>query len=995
MSIVVAIIVGLIISAVAMVLSELLRPKPKIEEARPKGQGDFQFPTAIEGRKVPIVFGTVKLTGPNVVWYGDFRQVAVKHTVKTGMWSKKRIVRGYRYYFGMQLAICRGEIDALLRIWVGDKVVATGNFGDLDAILVDDLKLFGGDDFGGGGMQGEFDLHVGTETALADVYLLTQQGGASTTPGYRGTAYVVWRGPAADLPSGFTAFSLFGLIGNQTTIEPWAFEVKRIPTSLGGVSTDQLVNGFDSNPMQVVFELLTDTDWGFGFPSTDVDVAGFLAAQVTLKSEGNGFSFILDRTMEAVDFLKELERQVGGIVFFDQITGLFKINLARGGFDIDTIPQVDASPDGNVIEVKEFTRGTWEETVNQVRVAFTDRSRDYFDTFTPAPDLGNQRIQGGEQVISEYSFPGVKDAFLASKLATRELMEFSVPIAKATVVVDRSLFALAPVDAVAFTDPTLNITKLAMRILNIDFGSIDSGKITLALIQDTFGDFTPFTVPNDDTLWVPPVQEADPIPLIDSLVFEAPRGFMLARDNDGFPGTIDRIWAGGRAQTGTEVSIRLFNRNDPTDPSTQAFVDSGEVFEFFFIGTLGVALSNDRANPSTGPIRLDVNPDSLADLLEALNRFPTPAASDIGNNLVNLIQIEGEFLAVTSVVDQTTFLDLETVYSGLLDTVVVPHALGVPVFLLFVGGGLTDATIPRGNKVDFQLRPESRDEVVSEFSAPIISLTMTDRARRPYSPNNLFLNGVRYEATVELDDQRPSTSGLDNRGIDVFFQRRDFRTTDEVQALGTGVAGNPPVITDAEDIDASFPLADATKYRIEVIEDPLGTPVTLFTTAFNAGERNVFLSRTKILRENGGAVPAALGIEIETQHDFEGETFLSAQRLVDDFASVSTILANDTNMGVVAQSVISAVYTMPTAGPTTITLNLGVALSTGDVEARVNGGTFNVIIASGLVTGTIAGIVLNDTIEVRHTQSGIVPTETFLELSNPASTVDGYAILTF
>ena len=72
--------------------------------------------------------------------------------------------------------------------------------------------------------------------------------------------------------------------------------------------------------------------------------------------------------------------------------------LARGIADINLIPQVTANAGGNVIEVKDFTRGTWDETVNQLRVGFSDRSRDYFNTFAPAPDLANLRIQQGEQV---------------------------------------------------------------------------------------------------------------------------------------------------------------------------------------------------------------------------------------------------------------------------------------------------------------------------------------------------------------------------------------------------------------------------------------------------------------------------------------------------------------------------------------------------------------------------------------------------------------------
>jgi hypothetical protein len=54
-------------------ISELLRPKPDIENAKPASLGDFQFPTADEGRAVPIVWGTVRLNGPNIGWFGDLR----------------------------------------------------------------------------------------------------------------------------------------------------------------------------------------------------------------------------------------------------------------------------------------------------------------------------------------------------------------------------------------------------------------------------------------------------------------------------------------------------------------------------------------------------------------------------------------------------------------------------------------------------------------------------------------------------------------------------------------------------------------------------------------------------------------------------------------------------------------------------------------------------------------------------------------------------------
>lgn len=51
---------------------------PKAQSAPPAGLGDFTLPTAEDGREIPVLFGTKDITGPNVVWYGDFMAVPVK-----------------------------------------------------------------------------------------------------------------------------------------------------------------------------------------------------------------------------------------------------------------------------------------------------------------------------------------------------------------------------------------------------------------------------------------------------------------------------------------------------------------------------------------------------------------------------------------------------------------------------------------------------------------------------------------------------------------------------------------------------------------------------------------------------------------------------------------------------------------------------------------------------------------------------------------------------
>jgi len=61
---------------VVLVVSYAMMPKP--QSRPPAGLGDIQAPTAEEGREIPVLFGTRDIKGPNVVWYGDLRIVAIR-----------------------------------------------------------------------------------------------------------------------------------------------------------------------------------------------------------------------------------------------------------------------------------------------------------------------------------------------------------------------------------------------------------------------------------------------------------------------------------------------------------------------------------------------------------------------------------------------------------------------------------------------------------------------------------------------------------------------------------------------------------------------------------------------------------------------------------------------------------------------------------------------------------------------------------------------------
>ena len=73
-------VIQIAIMIVSAVISAALAPKPK--PPKPASITDFDLPTAEEGREIPVVFGDVWITGPNVLWFGGLRSAPIKKKPK-------------------------------------------------------------------------------------------------------------------------------------------------------------------------------------------------------------------------------------------------------------------------------------------------------------------------------------------------------------------------------------------------------------------------------------------------------------------------------------------------------------------------------------------------------------------------------------------------------------------------------------------------------------------------------------------------------------------------------------------------------------------------------------------------------------------------------------------------------------------------------------------------------------------------------------------------
>lgn len=72
MNIIIQIVIAIVLSLIAYALT----PKPKTP--KPDVAKDIEGPTSEAGRPVPVVFGTITVTSPNCLWYGQAKTRVVE-----------------------------------------------------------------------------------------------------------------------------------------------------------------------------------------------------------------------------------------------------------------------------------------------------------------------------------------------------------------------------------------------------------------------------------------------------------------------------------------------------------------------------------------------------------------------------------------------------------------------------------------------------------------------------------------------------------------------------------------------------------------------------------------------------------------------------------------------------------------------------------------------------------------------------------------------------
>lgn len=130
---------------------------------------------------------------------------------------------------------------------------------------------------------------------------------------------------------------------------------------------------------------------------------------------------------------------------------------------------------------------------------------------------------------------------------------------------------------------------------------------------------------------------------------------------------------------------------------------------------------------------------------------------------------------------------------------------------------------------------------------------------------------------------------------------------------------------------------------------------------------------------------------VHTKHTYSAVDYEADQDVVWSASVTASAYDDDFWLGVLSPSTPSNVWTAPDTGTYGFTIDVSIA---GDVEARINGGSWVQVIASGNTSGNLAGVTASDTIEVQHLDAASSD-EVLLTIDSPSSSEDAIGVIVF
>lgn len=470
------------IGSLAWMLGQYIYHRITAEDEKPDPR-EIGHPITDEGAPIPKLFGRYRVSAAVLAWNGP----VIYDERATNVFDLRAnqffvLGSGFRHGDGISAPIARNRIHA---IWAGDQKLSNttglsalegnGSFETTPqvSLVKSDYSVVGNVEFLNGG-PAQVLVNSGATTTAGTKMLADYPHGSSLSenviPGYRGVLGVCLFQDA--VAGGFNH-------GRVNSLPPYHFEASSYGTNHAQLGTYARV-GDDSNPVNVIYEILTAPDL-LGLPESWIDMSNFQAVQYTLHTETHGYSRWFSQRTTASEMLNDVLRQIDGLIYFDQRTAKIKIRLIRADYDPATLPVIDKT---NCDKLKNFSMGGRTNLINKVRVTYPNRDKDYNEDSATAQNAANAVGQDGQVAEEPLQYLGCCRPNLAKAIAERELDVRSRPIVKCSAIVSRAFLRTVPGDVVKVVWKNPDIAGAVFRVVGVERGTLEDGAIRLDLVLD-------------------------------------------------------------------------------------------------------------------------------------------------------------------------------------------------------------------------------------------------------------------------------------------------------------------------------------------------------------------------------------------------------------------------------------------------------------------------------------------------------------------------------
>ena len=584
----------------------------------------------------------------------------------------------------------------------------------------------------------------------------------------------------------------------------------------------QAAVGPDANPAHIIYECLTNRDWGMGAPSTIINVASFEEAGVTLLLERLGLSMIWTQQTTIEAFVTEVLDHIQAMLYVNPNDGLLTLKLVRG--DYDTSELRDINPDN--AKLTKFERVGWGEITNEIVVTWTNPENEQDETVT-IQDNAAIAAQGG--IVSDSrNYYGVRSAELAMQLAARDLRTASTPLASCEVELNRQGWNILPGEVVTLTWSERGLNAVPMRVGPVDYGKPGDPKISVSLIEDIFAyatteyDAPPTTGWEDD--------DVVPVPMAHSKVITVPSFFAANYLPQTVAGLADieypEVVAGVLASSPNAVAYDIYGERvgvdgTPYDSSLTTNTVAGWA-------TLSVPLN--RAATS----EFVAFSGGMGGIEPGQGIFVFIGGDAVGDE-------DCEVALITEAVGNSY-----TLKRGVLDTIPRIWDAGTPCYFIDIGSSISDLLIRSdAESLTYKLLSRTVGGILAVEDAPDLTATLNGRPHYPLRPANVKVNGDGVGPISILGvDPIPVTWSNRNRLMensqvvywdDANVSPEDGQTTtiEVVDAAGTLITSYTGLTGTSYDVPASgLAGSSLVTFRVKSVRDGFDSLQAYAITSF-------------------------------------------------------------------------------------------------------------------------------------------------------------------